>query len=369
MELHNFRINNAGQIDSPALIVFEEKVIQNIDKTLRLIGDLDRLRPHVKTHKSPDVTRLLMDRGITKFKCATIAEAEMLGSCGAEDVLLAYQPVGPKISRFLELTERFPDTKFSCLTDNLLSATRIAQKAIERDSIITVFIDIDTGMHRTGISPDQKALELINTIFKIPGIHFAGLHVYDGHISQRDIVERTKAVKESFAPVEKIKTTLEEKKIPVKIVAGGSPTFPIHALNPEVECSPGTFVFWDKGYLEKCPEQNLQPAAVVLSRIISKTGNRRYCLDLGYKSIAAENPLDHRVFFPDAPDIAFIGQSEEHLVVEVPAGTDWNIGDIVIAIPTHICPTVALYEEIKVVKDHTYYTSWPVKARNRKIII
>src|SRR5699024_4020471 len=147
MDQETFQINNVDQIDSPALIVFEEKVIQNIDQTLRLIDDIERLRPHVKTHKSSHVTKMLMERGITKFKCATISEAEMLGICKAKDVLLAYQPVGPKIDRFLDLMNRFPDTHFSCLTDNLFSATQMAQRAIKRKNIISVYVDINIGMN------------------------------------------------------------------------------------------------------------------------------------------------------------------------------------------------------------------------------
>lgn len=367
--MESYQIKNVEEIDTPALIVFREIVEKNIRETLKQIDDVSRLRPHVKTHKSPDVTRLLMKQGVSKFKCATIAEAEMLGECGAKDVLLAYQPAGPKIDRFLNLMEKFPQTSFSCLVDQLVTAAEIAEEAVKREMIVSVFVDINSGMNRTGILPDKTALELVRTIVGIPGLRFEGLHVYDGHIDQKDLMKRKEECEREFSEVEKLKVLLEKDGIAVKVVAGGSPTYPVYAHNHNVEASPGTFVFWDRGYQEKLPEQDLQPAAVILTRVISKTGARRYCLDLGHKSIAAENPLERRVYFPEFPDLQFIGQSEEHLVVQTSENTHWSIGKVLLGIPIHICPTVALYEELKVVEDGSCNDSWPVRARNRKITI
>ena len=92
-------ISNVDRIDSPALAFYPDRISGNIELAKRIIGDTNRLRPHVKTNKAAEVSRMLLDAGIRKFKCATIAEAEMLGHINAPDVLLAYQPVGPKISQ------------------------------------------------------------------------------------------------------------------------------------------------------------------------------------------------------------------------------------------------------------------------------
>src|SRR5882762_7699430 len=103
-----YTIQDPDQLDSPTLVVYPERVKANIRLALQMAGDPARLRPHIKTHKSPDATRLLLEAGIHKFKCATIAEAEMLAIAGAEDVLLAYQPVGPKLQRFVSLVRKYP---------------------------------------------------------------------------------------------------------------------------------------------------------------------------------------------------------------------------------------------------------------------
>src|SRR4051812_43854359 len=103
-----YEINNIDDVDSPALVIYSDRVKQNIRQAIEIIDDVNRLRPHVKTHKSPDITQLMMEAGITKFKCATIAEAEMLASVNAKDVLLAYPVTGPKIQRWMKLVKDYP---------------------------------------------------------------------------------------------------------------------------------------------------------------------------------------------------------------------------------------------------------------------
>jgi D-serine deaminase-like pyridoxal phosphate-dependent protein len=115
-----------------------------------MLPDVSRLRPHVKTHKSAEVTKILLKAGITQFKCATIAEAEMLGEAGAPDVLLSYQPVGPKANRFAELTKAFPGTKFSCLVDNEGVANHLNSTFKGFNHRLPVYLDLNIGMDRTG---------------------------------------------------------------------------------------------------------------------------------------------------------------------------------------------------------------------------
>jgi D-serine deaminase-like pyridoxal phosphate-dependent protein len=162
-------IKNITEIDSPALLIYPERVNKNIGTLISMIDDISRIRPHVKTHKSIDATRLLMHAKIRKFKCATIAEAEMLGIAGAKDVLLAYQPAGPKLNRFIQVIKKYPETILSCLIDNALSAKNIALAASENNIIIPVYLDLNVGMNRTGIKPGEKAVELYKQCAVING--------------------------------------------------------------------------------------------------------------------------------------------------------------------------------------------------------
>lgn len=365
-----YRINNINEIDSPALVIYPDRVKKNIALLISMIDDVSRLRPHVKTHKAKEAVVLQMAAGIKKFKCATIAEAEMLGSCNAPDVLVAYQPVGPKIQRLISLIKNYPATKFSCLIDNIIAAKEISKLASEANLVIAVYIDLNAGMNRTGIIPDQNAFDLYSQCSQEKNIRPIGLHTYDGHIHDKEFELRKKRCDDAFLPVEWLKQELMKNAFaePV-IVAGGSPTFPIHSKRKKIECSPGTFIYWDAGYLHQLNEQPFLPAALVISRIISQPGETLLCTDLGHKSVAAENELSHRVLFVNAPELKFVSQSEEHLVVQTDKATEYKVGDILYGLPFHICPTCALYERALIAEEGEITGEWKIIARDKKIIL
>ena len=365
-----YQIENVQELDSPALVIFPERVKQNIQTAINIVRDINRLRPHIKTHKSPDAARLMIKAGITKFKCATIAEAEMLGQCGTKDVVLAYQPLGPKLKRFIDVIKKYPRTAYSCLTDNKDAVKEQSEIFLAAGLTIPVYIDLNIGMNRTGIAPGNEAVDLYKYISGLKGVKINGLHAYDGHLRNADIDARTKECNEGFAPVEKMKEELENSGYPVPVViAGGSPAFPIHANRKNVECSPGTFVYWDKGYTDLCPEQPFLTAAVLVTRIISLPSATRITTDLGHKSVAAENEITRRVYFLNADNVTPVGQSEEHLVLEVPAGHSYKVGDILYGIPYHVCPTIALYERAYTIENGKVSGEWKTIARDRKITV
>src|SRR4051812_11826047 len=363
-------ITEIDKLDSPVLVVFPERVKANIQTAIRMVGDAERLRPHVKTNKSAEATQLMLDAGITKFKCATIAEAEILGMIKAPDVVLAYQPLGPKLSRFIELAKKFPATKYSCLVDNISAANEQASTFMANGLETPVYIDLNVGMNRTGIVPGEAAIELCQFISSAKGIKLAGLHAYDGHIRNKDLAMRRKECDEAFAAIEKLKKQLLKIGISTpNIIVGGSPTFPIHAGRKNVECSPGTFIYWDKGYTDLCPEQNFLTAAVLVTRVISLPSPERICTDLGHKSVAAENEIGRRVFFLNAFDLTPVGQSEEHLVCETGNSHHHKPGDVLYGLPYHVCPTVALYERVYTIENGKMTGEWTNIARDRKITV
>ena len=364
-----YTINNITEIDSPALVLYPERIKGNIQLAIKMIGDTALLRPHVKTNKIAEVCRLMMEQGITKFKCATIAEAEMLAQVEAPDVLLAYQPVGPKAERLVALIKKYPGTKFSCLTDNNNTAVALSKLAVSNQLVIDVYLDLNIGMNRTGILPGEEAFALFESCLSLPGIRPIGLHAYDGHIKATYLVQRQQQSDEAFAKAQSLREKIESKfKTPILIVIGGSPTYPTHLHREHVECSPGTFVFWDWSYQHQMPEQAFQLAALVITRVVSIIDSNTICVDLGHKSVAAENPLP-RIHFLNAPDVTAVGQSEEHLVLKVAESAAFKIGDVLYGSPMHICPTVALYERALVVKESIVIDEWKVVARDRKINI
>ncbi|HEX5170118.1 MAG TPA: D-TA family PLP-dependent enzyme [Cyclobacteriaceae bacterium] len=369
MEEAWYTVENMDEIDTPSLVIYLDRVQKNIDVLKSYVSDTSLLRPHVKTHKSLNVTSLLLEAGIEKFKCATIAEAEMLAQAGAPDALLAYQPVGPKAERLAHLIERYPTTTFSCLVDDEQVADHLNEVMESIHHCIPVYIDLNVGMNRTGIKPGPKAIDLYLVLSKKDGILPMGLHAYDGHIRDTDLAERTRRCDDAFNEVLEMKKELMAKGMeePI-IIAGGSPTFPIHARRKDVECSPGTFIYWDKGYHDMLPEQPFEYAALVFTRVISKPSDDIVCIDLGHKSIASENPLNKRIEFLNVDDLEPVGHSEEHMVLKV-NGNKLKVGDVLVGVPYHICPTCALYDTAVVVTHHKVVDRWAVTSRNRKLTV
>lgn len=360
-----YNINNIDTIDSPALLLYKERIQKNINSAVKMIEDANLLRPHVKTNKIAEVCAMMMAAGISKFKCATIAEAETLAMLHAKDVLLAYQPVGPKSKRLLSLVKQYPQTTFSCVTDNLDAVKALSELFSGNIETINVFIDLNTGMNRSGIKP-AKAFELFQQLNSLPGIHFKGLHAYDGHLRETDLQQRQQKSDTAFNEVIELAAHIETIiNKPITIVAGGSPSFPTH-LKRNVECSPGTFVFWDWGYKHQLPDEPFDYAGLVLTRVISIVDEQTITTDLGHKSVAAENPFP-RVHFLNATDVTPISQSEEHLVLKVTDSSQFKVGDVLYGVPVHICPTVALYDRAVVVENNQAVTTWKVLARDRKI--
>lgn len=364
-----YKVTNTDAVISPSLLVYPERIQHNIDTMLQMAGGPKNLRPHIKTHKNAEIIGMQLKKGITKFKCATIAEAELLADCGAPDVLLAMQPVGANQERFITLLKRYPTITFATLADNLATSAELGTLAEQHKIKIALYIDLNVGMHRTGIAPGKEALELYAAITEHPHLEPMGLHTYDGHLRNPDVEIRKVDCDETFKTVLDLKSEILKAGLPEPIlIAGGSPTFPFHCKRDNVIASPGTTLLWDAGYGGLFPEMDFLPAAVLFTRIISKPKAGILCFDLGHKSIAPEMSFP-RVQFLTLEHGKQISQSEEHLVMEYDDLKILNVGDAHYAIPKHICPTVAKYDHLLVVENGEISTAWKVVARNQKLTI
>lgn len=363
-----YEVNNADAIPSPALLVYPDRIKHNVETMIKIAGSVDRLWPHVKTHKLPQVIQMQVSYGIKKFKCATIAEAEMVAENGAERILMAYQLVGPNIERIFELINKFPQVEFSALVDNKLIAVLLSETAKKRSVSITVFLDIDSGMNRTGIAPDDAAFELYKLLNELPNLMPIGLHVYDGHIRDNDLELRKFTCEEEYKQVQHLIDQIESSEMQVPtLIVGGSPSFPIHAAHKNRVLSPGTITLWDYGYSSKFAEMDFKHAAVLLTRVVSNPGSGLTCLDLGHKSVASEMPHP-RVKLFGVDQYEAITHSEEHLVIKSKEILP-SIGAELYGIPYHICPTVSLHHEVFVVENYEVVDTWEIVARKRKITI
>ncbi len=338
-------------------------------------GDVRKLRPHVKTHKMAKVVQMKLAAGITKFKTSTIAEAEMTATEGAADVLLAYQPVGPSVDRLIQLIRKFPSTEFSCLVDDAATIDRISGIAKAASVEVPLLVDLNVGMDRTGIRPGEEAMKLCIQIHKTANVRLGGLHAYDGHLHSLDDDTMRDRVEQAFAPVWKLRDDLENQGFTVShMVVSGTPTSGILAGTNQanVEVGAGTSVLWDAGQSDHSPDLNYLNAAVLLTRVISRPSANRICLDLGHKAIAAEfAPPRFQIlgFGNEKGDATEVAHNEEHLVIETQQAGQMPVGSVVYGLPYHICPTVALHQEVWAVENGEATRAWEVTARNRRITV
>ncbi|MDR1469474.1 MAG: D-TA family PLP-dependent enzyme [Spirochaetaceae bacterium] len=368
MQNVDYHFEGEREIPSPALVYHEDVIDKNIEKTLAIAGGPERMWPHVKTHKNAAVIRMLEARGIKRFKCATIAEAEMCAMCGAEHILVAYPLVGPAIDRFVALNLRYTGSTFWAAGDDLEQLALLGAAAGRAGLTIPLLVDVNCGMNRTGVPLEEAVLkEFCLAAARISGLKLEGFHCYDGNLGLKDPCEREAAVGAVTETLFSVRAAVEAagQKLPV-LVMGGTPTFPFHARNRAVFLSPGTLFIQDHGYDAKYKDLAFTPGAALLTRVISRPGKDLFTLDLGYKAISADQGGE-RGIIAGLPDAVPESHSEEHWVFRMRAGECPAVGSILYVIPTHICSTTVLYPGVYVVRNGHLVNYWKTSARDRKI--
>ncbi|WP_255307474.1 D-TA family PLP-dependent enzyme [Allomuricauda sp. CP2A] len=363
-----YEIKNVETVDSPSIALYLEHLNYNINEMITLMdGQTERLMPHIKTNKMPKVMELLLESGITNFKASTIAEAEIAAEAGANSVLIAHQLVGPKIDRLLRLVKHYPETQFCTILDNEDSAELLNQKALGQELTVPIYIDINNGMDRSGIEIGPGLDELMAYLKICKSLVFKGLHAYDGHLRDPDFTVRNQKIEKGVKDVEIYFEALRDDYPQAELICGGTPSFTSHLRKEKRITSPGTCVLWDWGYSEKLTEQNFKYAALLVTRVISKPTEGIITVDLGHKSVAAENPIDKRVKFLNLDNYELLSQSEEHGVIKVKDWDKYNVGDVFYGVPYHICPTINLHDEVSVIENGLKTDSWEITARKRKL--
>lgn len=371
------QLTNVSEMISPSLVIVTEALDRNLQQMIAIAGSTARLRPHCKTHKMAAVTQRELALGITKHKCATFAEAEMLADAGVKDIFLAYNLVGPNIDRAVKFRSKYPGVAFAVTADDAamidaLSAALQEPRGWDPATKLGAVLDIDTGLHRTGVSDPAQAAALYDRLRNSPGLEAWGFHVYDGHNHQTPFEERTAAVLAGWEQARKLRDDFVARGWSVpRIICGGTGSFPVFAklTDPAIELSPGTCVLHDTGYAAAFPEMQFEPAEWILTRVISRPTDDRLTCDLGNKAVASDPPKGQRVFFPALPDAEQVLHNEEHLVLKTPLAKHYKPGDVLFAIPRHVCPTSALHKWVYVAEGGRMTGQWTVTSRDRQITI
>ena len=210
-----YPIHHPEELLSPSLLIFAEGVRRNLDSMIEIAGSPDRLRPHVKTHKMPALIRLVESRGIRKHKVATIAEAEMVAASGGTDVLVGYPIIGPNLARFARLIEAYPSTTFRATVDHPESARALSAALSHVERPTPVLVDLEIGMGRTGIAPGDPAASLYALVADLLNLEPDGLQAYDGHIRDKDPVDRRRSALPGIEAVHAFRERLLASGLPV----------------------------------------------------------------------------------------------------------------------------------------------------------
>ena len=355
---------------TPALVVDLDAVAHNAGAVLARVGDARRWRPHVKTVKQAAVLRVLLQAGVRSFKCATVAELELVlataGDGHAVDALLAYPPNRALFGEALAVAGRYPKSRALMLADSPDHLDSLEAWASERKLAATVLLDVDTGMARTGRAAEEWRAAA-GRLASLKSVRIAGLHGYEGHLRE----EQQDEANAGYEALCQLAGQLPSK--PELIVTSGTPTF-AHALaHPGLgggpwthQVSPGTVVLSDLHSREAARMLGLVQAAFVASRVVSNPRQDRVTLDAGSKALSPDRP---------APNCAVLGwpglepltPSEEHLPVRVLSGPKPAAGTLLFLIPDHVCTTVNLHARSLLLRGGRLEADAPVEAVGHRL--
>jgi D-serine deaminase-like pyridoxal phosphate-dependent protein len=366
-----YAVSAIEDVLTPALLLYPEEIANNIDRTLALLSaDPNRWRVHIKTAKLSYTLKLLLDRGVQHFKCATTLELLTACRTGATDVLLAYPAMGANARRAHEIAQQFPEVRISVLVE---SEEQLRQWRATR---VGIFLDINPGMNRTGIDQgDTPKIIALAPSVTAAGLEFRGLHYYDGQYGNLAEPERTRAAHRGYDHLLEIASELERSAMPApEIITAGTPTFPcslsyegfrhgnfIHRI------SPGTIVYCDASSLAQLPaEYGYCPAALVLTRVVSHPHPGIVTCDAGHKTVSADAGIPTCLVLGH-PELTPLSPSEEHLPMAVREGARApQIGDPLFLLPRHVCPTVNNFDEALLVRNGSIESTEKVSARGRE---
>jgi D-serine deaminase-like pyridoxal phosphate-dependent protein len=347
----SYRIANPESLETPAMLQFQDVMEHNISSVCDLVGGGENLIAHVKTHKSEAVARKELEHGVAGFKCATLKELEMVLQAGAQKAILAYPQVQQrKVERLFDLALRFPDAWVAAIVSSPIHLELLSAAARRRKQVFHVMLDLDAGMRRTGIGFGPDSTDLYRNIDADPFLIASGFHLYDGHEHHTNVSDREAAAQGHIQALQVYRQQIEAAGIPVPfMVAGGSWSFPYYARTEGMYGSPGTFVYWDAGYREVMPDMPFRCAALILTQVVDRYPDEgTITTDLGSKGISTDSPVGERAVLLGHDTAELIRQSEEHGVFRF-ADDLPQVGDYLLAIPGHICPTTIRYPGIHVI--------------------
>ncbi|MDA0206342.1 MAG: alanine racemase [Acidobacteria bacterium] len=357
-------------LETPALLIDLDRLERNLDRVAEYAREHGlRLRPHTKTHKTPEIGRMQLDRGAVGLTVAKTTEAEVMLASGTPDLLVAYPVLGQK--KLERLAEVARHTRVTVAFDSFEVADGLAEIAAAKGLRFGALVEANLGMNRVGLTPGSELMRLAAHVAASPQLELEGVNFYPGNVwpPDEDAESKFEQVRQGVA---RLREDFERAGLPLGIVSGGSsPTlFRSHEIEGLNEIRPGTYVFNDGDLVEAghCTWDDC--AASVLTTVISTPREGFGMLDGGSKTFSSDRipgqdpPLFGRIV--EVPEARIYKQNEEHGHVDFrEAGERPRIGDRLRVIPNHVCVCVNLHEKMYGIRGDRVEHVWDVRGRGK----
>jgi len=358
------------ELDTPCMVVDESILHQNIAEMAAFAASVGvRLRPHMKTHKTPLIARLQIAAGAVGATCAKLGEADVfVEQGGVDDVLLAYPIVGPpKLRRLASLMER---AHVTVALDSREAGLAMAEAMAALDRVIDVYVEVNTGQDRAGARAGDEAVALALDLERLPALRVVGVMTHEGHAgsSAPDAIEAA-ALAAGRALVETASAIRAHGIELPHVSVGSTPSSPFTPTVPGItEMRPGTYVFNDNAAFRHGRIGPERCAARIVATVVSRPAPDRAVLDAGSKTLAMDPSPSHpgHGYIVGHPEAVIARISEEHGVVVLPPDeAGFHVGDRYEIIPNHVCPTINLTDQLLLARDGQIIDLWPVAARGK----
>lgn len=358
------------ELSTPALTVNLDILERNLDRMASRCREQGvGLRPHIKTHKTPEVARMQLERGAVGLAVAKVGEAEVMAGAGLDNILVAYPVFGAEKLR--RLTQLARASKILVSLDDEVTAQELSRATSEQGGTVGVLVEFDVGFHRCGLAPGPACVELAKKIEKLPGLKFRGLMTYFGNVWGTK-EERQKEAKQVAECVARALAAFAEAQMPVEIVSGGStPSAEFaHEIPGLTEIRPGTYVYNDLNtfYQGACRLEDC--ATRVVTTVVSTAVPGRAIIDAGSKTLSSDplrsGPEAGYGYVPEASDAVLIKLNEEHGHLDITKSQHcFRVGEVLTVIPNHVCTCVNMHDEAFLLRNEEVVGCWRVAARGK----
>jgi D-serine deaminase-like pyridoxal phosphate-dependent protein len=355
-------------IDTPAMLVDLPAADRNIERMLgRFRGTPVRVRPHLKTVKSPEFARRMLDAGAAGVCVAKLGEAEVMAAAGIDDILITTELVGaPKLERLVRLIRQHPRVRL--VVDSVAGAEALQQALGAAGLGLEVLLDLDVGQRRCGVLPGEPALALAARIARLPALRLVGVQGYEGHLQQLESAEREPRCRDALAQLAECAAALRAAGHAIQVVTtAGTGTAAIALACAGIsEVQPGSFVFMDTSY-RRALGAEFEPALSILTTVISRPRPGEAVVDAGLKSLSTDCGFAEP---KERPGMSYRPAGDEHGILAwspgaLSAAPEPRVGDRIELLPSHIDTTVNLHDLYHVTSAGRLVAAWPVSARGK----